>query len=341
VCADSVSERWVELKDAPPISGLRFRRFKGESDFPQIVAVSKGMREADQVEFTISAADLAMQFQMLSKMGFDSQKDVLIAEIAGKVIGWSQVMRAQDQFGKGIYRHFVDVLPDWYGKGIRTVMLRHNEQRLREIAEAHSEDTPHMVQAGAADTEKDWISVLTKEGYSPFHYSFKMVRPSLEDILDFPLPEGIEVRPVKPEHYQAIIDAWNEAIKDMRSLIPLSNEFFQAFQKLPIFDPSIWQIAWHENKVVGTVMNYIDAQENKEYNRKRGYVEGISVQRPWRGKGVAKALIARSLKLLKSRGMTEAALGVDTENPSGAVHLYLKMGFKAHKKSATYRKPMN
>jgi ribosomal protein S18 acetylase RimI-like enzyme len=88
-------------------------------------------------------------------------------------------------------------------------------------------------------------------------------------------------------------------------------------------------------------MNYIDAQENKEYNRKRGYVEGISVQRPWRGKGVAKALIARSLKLLKSRGMTEAALGVDTENPSGAVHLYLKMGFKAHKKSATYRKPMN
>jgi GNAT superfamily N-acetyltransferase len=341
MCADSASECWVELKDAPPIQGLRFRRFRGESDFPQIVAVSRGMREADQQEYTISADDLAMQFKMLSRMGFDSQKDVLIAEIAGKVIGWSQVMRAQDQFGKGIYRHFVDVLPDWYGKGIRAVMLRHNEQRLREIAEAYPADIPCAFQSGAADSEKDWISVLTGEGYSAFRYSFKMVRPSLEDIPDFPLPEGVEVRPVKSEHYQAIIDAWNEAIKDMKSLVPLSNEFFQVFQKLPIFDPSIWQIAWHENTVVGTVMNYINEQENKEYNRKRGYVEGISVQRPWRGKGIAKALIARSLKLLKDRGMTEAALGVDAENPSGAVHLYQKTGFKVHKKSATYRKPMN
>jgi len=341
MCDNSTSESWVELRDAPPIQGLRFRRFRGESDFPNIVAVSKGMREVDQQEYTISADDLAIQFKMLSRMGFDSQKDVLIAEIAGKVIGWCQVMRAQDQFGKGIYRHFVDLLPDWYGKGIRAVMLRHNEQRLREIAEAYPADIPCMFQSGAADTEKDWISVLTEEGYSAFRYSFKMVRPSLEDIPDFPLPQGIEVRPVKPEHYQAITDAWNEAIKDMRSLIPLSSEAFQTFQKLPIFDPSIWQIAWHENTVVGTVMNYINEQENKEYNRKRGYVEGISVQRPWRGKGIAKALIARSLRLLKDRGMTEAALGVDTENPSGAVHLYLKTGFKVHKKSATYRKPMN
>lgn len=342
MCADSASELWVELKDAPPIPGLRFRRFRGKSDFSEIVAVSRGIREADQLEYSISADDLAMQFQMLSSgMGFDSQKDVLIAEIAGKVVGWSQVMRAQDQFGKGMYSHFVDLLPDWYGKGIRSVMLRQNEQRLREIAEAHPADIPWTFQSKAADTEKDWISVLASEGYSAFRYSFKMVRPNLEDIPDFPLPEGIEVRPVKPEHYQAIINAWNEAIKDMRSLIPISKEAFEMFQKLPMFDPSIWQIAWHENVVVGTVMNYVDEQENKEYNRRRGYVEGISVRRPWRGKGIAKALIARSLKLLKDRGMTEAALGVDAENPSGAVRLYQKTGFNVHKKSATYRKPMN
>jgi GNAT superfamily N-acetyltransferase len=274
-------------------------------------------------------------------MGFDPQRDVLIAEIAGKVIGWSQVMRAQDQFGKGAYSHFVDLLPEWYRKGIRTAMLRHNEQRLREIAEAHPADIPCAFQSKAADSEKDWTSVLTKEGYSPFRYSYKMVRPSLEDIPDFPLPEGIEVLPVKPEHYQAIIDAWNEAIKDMRSQIPISNEFFQVFQKLPIFDPSIWQIAWHENAVVGTVMNYVDEKENTEYKRKRGYVEGISVQRPFRGRGIAKALIARSFKILRNRGMMEAALGVDAENPSGAVSLYKKMGFQIQKRTVSYRKPMN
>ncbi|MCJ7470286.1 GNAT family N-acetyltransferase, partial [Candidatus Bathyarchaeota archaeon] len=74
---------------------------------------------------------------------------------------------------------------------------------------------------------------------------------------------------------------------------------------------------------------------------KRGHVELISVQRPWRGKGIAKALIARSLKLLKERGMTEAALGVDAENPSGALNLYQKMGFQIEKRIVFYRKPIN
>lgn len=342
MCDNSTSEGLVKLRDAPPISDLRFRRFRGKSDFPHMVAVSKGMRETDQLEYTISAGDLAILFQARSSsQGFDPQKDVLIAEIAGKIIGWAMVERIEDQFGKGIYSHFVDLLPDWYGKGIRTVMLRHNELRLREIAQAYPADISCMFQSKAADSEKDWISVLTSEGYSAFRYSFKMVRPSLKDIPDLPLPEGIEVRPVKPEHYQAIINAWNEAIKDMSSLRRISNEDFQAFQKLPVFDPSIWQIAWHGNTVVGTVLNYVNEQENIEYKRKRGYVEGISVQRPWRGNGIAKALIARSLRLLKDRGMTEAALGVDAENPSGAVHLYQKTGFEVQKKSGTYRKPMN
>jgi len=339
---ESGSESWLKLKDAPPIPDLKFRRYRGESDFPLMVSVSKRMRETDQQEYTISASDLAVQFQFLSSSKrFEPLKDVLIVEIAGKVVGWAQVMRNEDQFGKGVYSHFVDLLPEWYGEGIRKVMLRHNELRLREIAQAYPQDIPWDFQAKAADSEKDWISVLTSEGYGAFRYSFKMVRPNLENVPNLPLPEGIEVRPVEPEHYQAIISAWNEAIKDMRSQIPMSNEVFQAFQKLPIFDPSIWQIAWHENAIVGTVMNYINEQENMEYKRKRGYVEGISVQRPFRGRGIAKALIARSFGVLKDRGMTEAALGVDAENPSGAVSLYKKMGFQTQKRTVSYKKPMN
>jgi mycothiol synthase len=88
-------------------------------------------------------------------------------------------------------------------------------------------------------------------------------------------------------------------------------------------------------------MNFIDEQENKQYNRKRGTVEMISVQRLWRSRGIAKALIARSLKLLKDHGMKEAALGVDAENPSGALLLYQKMGFQIEKRVAFYRKPLS
>jgi ribosomal protein S18 acetylase RimI-like enzyme len=38
--------------------------------------------------------------------------------------------------------------------------------------------------------------------------------------------------------------------------------------------------------------------------------------------------------------MTEAGLGVDSDNPSGALALYERAGFKVHRRSAAYRKPM-
>jgi mycothiol synthase len=64
------------------------------------------------------------------------------------------------------------------------------------------------------------------------------------------------------------------------------------------------------------------------------------VRRPWRRRGLARALIARSLQVLKDQGMTEACLGVDAQNPNGARHLYESMGFCSVKEFVTYRKLM-
>lgn len=44
--------------------------------------------------------------------------------------------------------------------------------------------------------------------------------------------------------------------------------------------------------------------------------------------GVATALIGRNPRLLAERGMTEAALGVDTQNQTGALALYERVGFE-------------
>lgn len=86
------------------------------------------------------------------------------------------------------------------------------------------------------------------------------------------------------------------------------------------------------------VLNFLDEAENEEYQRKRGYTEGISVRRPWRRRGLARALLTRSLKMFQDMGMTEAALGVDTQNLSGALRLYESVGFQPVKKLTIYRK---
>ncbi len=86
---------------------------------------------------------------------------------------------------------------------------------------------------------------------------------------------------------------------------------------------------------------YINPEENERFGRERGWVENISVRRPWRRRGLARALIAASIAALRVRGMTEGALGVDTENPSGALRLYESCGFAAVKREAAYRKPLD
>jgi mycothiol synthase len=72
----------------------------------------------------------------------------------------------------------------------------------------------------------------------------------------------------------------------------------------------------------------------------RGYTEVIGVCRSWRKRGVAGALIARSLQAQKAEGMTESALGVDSENPSGANRLYEECGFHAVKRTIVLSKPL-
>ncbi len=89
-----------------------------------------------------------------------------------------------------------------------------------------------------------------------------------------------------------------------------------------------WVTAWEGDTVVAGILGWIDRAENEEHGRARGYVERIWTRRPWRGRGIAGALISRNLHDLRAAGMTEAALSVDADNPSGAGTLYRRMGFR-------------
>ena len=55
---------------------------------------------------------------------------------------------------------------------------------------------------------------------------------------------------------------------------------------------------------------------------------------------MAKALIVESIRELAARGMTEVALGVHTENPTGAYQLYGSLGYEVSRTWTTYRKPL-
>jgi mycothiol synthase len=328
------------VREIPEVPGLLFRRFSGATDYQAMSAVINGSKEADGLEWAQSVEDVERTYRHL--VNCDPEMDLLFAEVEGNVIGYSRVWWSQEVDGTRLYHHFAHLLPEWRGKGIRQVLLRRNERRIREIADGHPEDGPGFFQAWTSDTEGHWEGLLQAAGYEAVRYGFSMVRPDLEGIPDLPLPEGLEVRPVKPEHVSLIWAAAKEAFRDHwgYSEDEWSLEHLREWQESPTYNPELWQVAWEGDQVAGMVQNFIDEAENQEYDRKRGYTEGISVRRPWRRRGLARALIARSFRMLKELGMTEAALGVDADNPNGALQLYKSLGFRVVKRHTTYRRPL-
>lgn len=331
----------ITVPGAPDIPGLAFRRFRGEEDYAPMVAVLEGVREADQGDQMATVEEIANTYEHLTNC--DPEHDMIMAEGDGRLVGYTRVTWWQQDDGTRIYISLAFLLPEWRRKGIGTALLRANERRLREIAAGHPQDGPRFLQGWVSETEIGHKALVEAHGYTPVTYEAEMVRPDLENIPDAPLPEGLEVRPVRPEHYRPIWEACKEAFRDHWGYTEeeYSEEAYRAWLKNPVvFQPELWKVAWDGDEVAGQVRSFIPAQENEVLNRKRGYTEFISVRRPWRRRGLARALIVQSLHALKARGMQEASLGVHTENPNGAFRLYESVGYQVTKMHYVYRKPL-
>jgi ribosomal protein S18 acetylase RimI-like enzyme len=85
-------------------------------------------------------------------------------------------------------------------------------------------------------------------------------------------------------------------------------------------------------------MTFVRPAENETLGLSRGWLDHISVRRPWRRRGLASALITDALRALREAGLAEAALGVDAENVSGALRVYEALGFRRARTGVSYRK---
>lgn len=328
----------ITLPDAPAIPGLTFRRFRGPEDYPHMLAVINRSKAADGVERSDTLEDMANNYAHLENC--DPFTDLLIAEVNAQVIAYNRVFWYEQYDGIRAYTTFGFMLPEWRRRRIGTAMFNHSERRLREIAATHPNDKPRFFQGSADEGEKGVIGLLENAGYKPIRYGFSMTRDLSEPFPDAPMPEGLEIRPAEREHLRAIFDADMEAFRDHWGFAPPSENRFDGWINQHGFDPSLFKVAWDGDQVAGAVQNFVNKEENEEYNRKRGYTEGIFTRRPWRKRGLAKSLIVQSMKMFKEMGMTETALGVDSENLSGALRLYQSCGYKKVKMGITFRKPL-
>jgi len=325
--------------NAPDVPGLTFRPFRGESDYPQMLAVLEVCKVADKEEWALSLEDIARDYRHLRNC--DPATDMIFAEVDGEVVGYGRTWWEDERKGDRDFTLFTNLVPAWRGKGIRFAMLRWLEDRARENADAHPTDKKEILQGWASEFEKDVIRVYETNGYDVVRWGYEMARSLDEEIRPAPLPAGIEFRPVTDADAPRIFEAAHEAFADHWG----ETEWFtprdlEEWREGPHYDPALWKIAFDGDEIVGTVLNFVNEKENEEYERRRGYTEAICVRKAWRGRGIAKALITESMRMHKENGMTETAHGVDAQNPTGALQLYEGLGYRPVKTGYTYRKPL-
>jgi GNAT superfamily N-acetyltransferase len=284
---------------------------------------------------TVSAAELAERLSTSPR--FDLFRDLVIAEVDGQEVGYGRV-RWWEEHDRRNYGLTGFLLPEWRCKGIGRALLTWLEERASGIAAEHPTAAPSFLYINATLYQVGLHALVRQTGYGIKESWVLMVRPTLEDIPDTPLPEGLEVRPALPEHFHAIWYAVEEAYVPQGGPPP-TGEIPQDFKSDPNFQPELWQVAWEvsSGKVVGSVLAYINHTENKQLGISRGYTEGISTVPSWRRRGVARALIARSLKTQRQAGLLESALVCSGENQNN-YRLYASCGFQEVKRDTVYEK---
>lgn len=145
------------------------------------------------------------------------------------------------------------------------------------------------------------------------------------------VPDHLLLDDFRIEEAHAFRAALNEAFQDHWNWQPaLSYEEWWELRKND--DHSLWFVVRDGDEIAAAVRN--------EANRHGGgYVGIIGVRRPWRGRGLAKALLHRSFGEFWKRGLTRVTLGVDAESPTGATHLYEAVGMSVESVTIVFEKP--
>lgn len=316
------------------LTRLASRPYGGPADLPGMAALRNVRAEADGMEEITTVEGMAAQYEHLQRC--DPESDILLVEDGDLLVGYART--TWDDVSEGYRAYWVVAVAHPEYPGLEDDLYEWVENRARAIAAAHPTGEKRLMTW--ADEATSTAGLLRRRGYGQQRYGALLVRPHLNDIPHRPLPDGVEVRPVEEDHLRVIWEADVEAFRDHPGFTEQTEVDWEAWLDGPNWDPSLWQVAWAGDHVVGQVRSFIDREENESFGRLRGWTEDISTVRLWRRKGIAGSLICSSLRLLEERGMTEAALGVDTENPTGAHRLYESLGYVRNRLEAEYSKPL-
>ena len=109
---------------------------------------------------------------------------------------------------------------------------------------------------------------------------------------------------------------------------------------LPRFRPELKLLAVAGEEIAGLCLCDVSKEHIARIGRKEGWVDILGVRRPYRHRGLGRALLLPGLHVLKEAGMESASLGVDADSLTGATRLYESVGFAERKRFVLHRRSL-
>ena len=214
---------------------------------------------------------------------------------------------------------FARVHPGHLGRGVGSAVLAWTETGAAALIHR---DTRTPLHHSVAAVDEAARNLMTDRGY-------RHVRTEWHMRMD--LPTGYEPGPPPPE---VTIRPSIEGVDDVGIWEALDTAFRTHFGYQPVgleqwwdntrraghYDPSLMLVAEQAGRIVGASYQYVLADDGI------GWVGDLGVRPEMQGRGIGSALLRSALADLSRRGLRIAELNVDSQNESGAVQLYRKVG---------------
>jgi mycothiol synthase len=246
--------------------------------------------------------------------------DVLVAESSGGAIsGYADVGVQGEHVWLDVRATAPDALPGLL-------------EAIEERAAAKKPEAPLMGYTSDADTPLR--DLYESAGYRLVRHSFRM-QIELDEVPPGPeWPEGFAVRTMLEGEERRFYDAQLASFADTWMFSPEPYEAWRHWMvDEPNFDPSLWFVAEKRDELGGIVIARAPESEPGV-----GWVRILGVIPEHRQQGLAQALLRHTFREFASRGFNAVALGVDAENPTGAVRVYERAGMHVERTNLIYEK---
>jgi len=295
------------------------------ADAPAIARLIAACQEADGDEPDASAEEVLRDWEGLDL----GQEAVLVVAPDGEAAAYADVLnRRYVQLSVYGYVH-----PRFRGMGLGTWLVQWGEEWIQDrmhLAPAEAQVTvQHYIRASNTSA----LRLMEQHGYRPVRDIWVMAI-TLDQPPPAPeWPEGITARTFVPgQDERATYEAVEEAFGDIWGRPPSTFERWLSMTQSERKDPELWLLAVETDSghIVGTCLGQETAG--------KGWIGSVGVRRPWRGRGIALALLQEVFGVYYRRGVREVELSVDAESRTGAPRLYRRAGMHVKHRYVLHRK---